>query len=497
MVTLKRTLDRARIISYARGLSFLTAYLFVILFLNFKPIFPENDDAWFSLISYSWLNGLGFTNYWGSPIHSSIFNWHGFLQPMLIAVFSPCSTITCVRDGLVILQFLYLVLWIICIESIVLHNLLRYSTYIVGLTVMLQFSARPELLASLELNALFLAYCVVGPSGGRWLLILIFGIVCGLVIITAPAAGLLLITLSPVAVCCCFCKTERQCSYLDVGLGLILIALFVLATVFACLEFIYPYGAALWISGMREHVALQSARPETGTFLRRYVFSRSTPLLVLMAIPLFFVYFESVRSASKIDRFSLAITTIILFLFSLILFRISVIVSESYYNFSVFVPTLVIVSGYLLNLPDRPPYAKQWISIVISTFAVTSGLGTALVCLDKLHFMPKQDRLKFELSALIGRAIDKKLQIAIDPPLIQAIDKIEILKRVDLLYFGKFGKVVDWPNNIDIVIRAQSEFGRLPMAPNGSSLVIDRFDHEFIDRFIWPESLNYAVYKRD
>ncbi|MGH9548674.1 MAG: hypothetical protein ACRD3W_04830, partial [Terriglobales bacterium] len=104
--------------------------------------------------------------------------------------------------------------------------------------------------------------------------------------------------------------------------------------------------------------------------------------------------------------------------------------------------------------------------------------------------------LKAEIASAVTDALQRGKRVALDPPLIQAIDDITVMKRVKLLFYGKPGKSDDWPENTDIVLRAQTEFGRLPEPPTDSALVINAFDSSPINRYLKPESLNYALYER-
>ena len=53
-----------------------------------RPVPLRYDDGFFLLVSYSWKNGLGFNNPWIDLIGSGIYNWHGFLQPLVVSAMS-------------------------------------------------------------------------------------------------------------------------------------------------------------------------------------------------------------------------------------------------------------------------------------------------------------------------------------------------------------------------------------------------------------------------
>src|SRR6516164_11662209 len=90
----KNTADTIEICGYG-------AYvlLFAVALRLYHPVLLRYDDGWELLVSYSWLNGLGFTNHWVDPISSGVFNWHGFLQPLLMSWSSPCTSLACLNTG--------------------------------------------------------------------------------------------------------------------------------------------------------------------------------------------------------------------------------------------------------------------------------------------------------------------------------------------------------------------------------------------------------------
>src|SRR6516165_1619594 len=103
--------------------------LFAIALRLYHPVLLRYDDGWFLLISYSWLNGLGFTNHWVNPISSGVFNWHGFLQAVLVSWLSPCRTLTCLNTGLSMMGAAYLALWLVIIRSFVSVPSFRWTLY--------------------------------------------------------------------------------------------------------------------------------------------------------------------------------------------------------------------------------------------------------------------------------------------------------------------------------------------------------------------------------
>lgn len=157
------------------------------------------------------------------------------------------------------------------------------------------------------------------------------------------------------------------------------------------------------------------------------------------------------------------------------------------------IPLVIDLDGTLFR---ETRYLNRLLTFSIIVFALAGAIALVITGLEKIYFGPQQAQLKREISSLVKEALQRGQRVALDPPLIQAIDDIAVMKQVKLLFFGRPGKVDVWPNDIDILFRAQTEFGSLPEPPAQSELIINAFDSHSLNRFIKPESLNYAVYRR-
>jgi hypothetical protein len=485
-------------VTWIRIVASFVASIAVLLALNIDPVFPKYDDGWFFLVSYSWLNGFGFANHWVGFNGTSIFNWHGFLQPLLVTGLSPCGTLACVKIGLMMLQASYVLIWFVAVESIAAGRLLRWCLYVIGPVTMLQYSARPELLASLEMNVLFLSFVELSSRRryGYWPRAVCSGALVGLAIMTDPVAGVLSGLGSAAAICC---YRDHPPTALGLFSELLVLTAAALASAVLCLVVLYPYDPLSWVTGMREHAELISGRSDFGGFERYYVYSRLSPLLILMFVPLTAAILWSLRAARKLGNLSVALTIVVEGAFVLIVYWTAIRVPAAYYNFNAIVPTLsLIVAGLSTEGFDYRPahYLRGALSVSITFFAL-AGLGALVIIgAEKIYFGPQQAQLKKEIASFVKDALQQGRRVALDPPLIQAIDDIAVMKQVKLLFFSRPGKGDDWPDDIDIIIRAQTEFGTLPRPPGHSELVINAFDSNLLDSFIKPESLNYAVYRR-
>jgi hypothetical protein len=498
MSELKREATRPRHTYLVKPVAFFMLATAILIYFHVDPVFPKYDDGWYFLVSYSWLNGLGFTNYWVSPIHSTIFNWHGFTQPIVIALLSPCNTLACVEIGLGMLQVIYLLVWTVAVESLKPSPLLRICLYAIGLSVMLQFSARHELLASIEMTLLFIGFTALSRREQYPVRAILAGAVTGLVAVTDPAASIL-VGLSCAAAICSLRNHSANLSGIVAELC-ILSATAALSVAF-CLTVIYPYTALDWISGIREmSVAIASRQDNQGfmNFMKYFFFSRFSPMLGVMFVPLGFAIIRTLNAADRSSWLATAITTITAILVIADLYWTSIRVPATYYNFNAIVPTLsLIVVAMVSSTPDRSVSKGV---VILSLFIFASGCSIALgvIITDKAYFALQQNSLKAAISKTVHDALSRGQRVALDTPLIQAIDDITIMTRVKLLFIGRPGTSGDWPgDDTDIVLRSQTESGRLPDTPPGSVLIFNGFDQHSIHFYIKPESLNYAVYERN
>ena len=487
--SLKRAFDSTLAPS---GLIFLALSFAIVIALNINSVFPKNDDGFFILVSYSWLNGLGFTNHWVTPIPSTIFNWHGFLQPIVVSLLSPCNTLACVQIGLMILQIIYLLIWAVAIRRVRPNPALRVCLYIVGLTTMLQYSARPELLASIQMNLLFLAFVEITDPKMYRVRAFISGAIVGLILVTDPAASALGGLASAIAICCLRSSHPEEGTILSEFLILTVSAL--LSATF-CLAVIYPHHMLDWLSGIGEHSRITWSRPDSSGFIRYYVLSRFSPLLLLMFVFLTFTVASAIDASRRVDWRATSMTACIAVLGIFILYRTAIRIPATYYNFNVIVPTLSLITVALISKIQYRTLIRRSLILLLGLFAAAGAGALTIVLFEKIYFAPLQSQLRAEIANVVQDALQRGQTVALDPPLIQAIDNILVLKRVKLLFFGQPGKTDLWPADTDVLIRAQSEFGTLPATTNHAELVSDQFDRSRINRFVKPESLNYAVYR--
>jgi hypothetical protein len=448
------------------------------------------DDGYFFLVSYSWLNGLGFNNFWSNPISSSIFNWHGFLQPMLVAYLSPCGTLNCVNIGLIAVGAIYLAVWYVVVDTVATAHALRWILYAIGVSNVLQFSARPELVASLELISIIPLYYYNTHFVPR---ALAAGVLVGLAIVTDPVAGVF--AGLGVAAATTF---VRRCDagYIGFGLEGILCLVSALCALVVMFAFVYPYSPIDWLDGIREHMVRTAGRQDTSGFLKYYIGTKRLPLLVIMLFTLagIFVYaLKEMWQAGNRLFFSLAALLCAAFLY----FIYSAIrIPALFYNFTVLVPSIALIAVILRNnIGAHQRYARFALFGSLIVFAAGCTFSQVVWVAQTISLARDHHHLTDGIASSVDRYLTANRRISMDTPLMGAIDNLEKLKRIDILDFNSPHKLNENPPLADVLFRAQAEFGVLADDVPGFKLVVNNYNPSRVTHFIKPKGPYYAIYE--
>lgn len=464
----------------------------------FSPPALSFDDSYFFLISYSWLNGLGFNNFWVNPVGSTVFNWHGFLQPMLIARLSPCNSLQCVNAGVIAVGIGYLAIWYVVVNIITSIIFLRWALYVIAVSLVLEYSSRPELLASLELICIvFLFYSF--PSNRRFVARGVgSGIAVALTFLTSPIiggfAGL------GVAGTTAFLRRHDR-SYRDFALEGAISLISAICVLVIGYAFIYPYSPIVWIDGIMLHMLRDIHRTDTSGFFKYYFLRKALPLVGIMLITLAAVAalaFKEMWQAR--NRFFLTVFVLI-YAASLYLFYFSAIrIPLTWYNFTALVPSLILVAIIYRNQASvAERYARIAFIGPTVVFAVACLFGQIVWTAQWIYERHDHNRLSEGIASSVDHYLAENRRIAMDTPLIGAVDDVEKLKKIEVLSFGEKYKLNYDPPPADVVYRAQNEFGAGVLAENmpGFKLVVDNFDHSPLARLLTPKDLYYAIYERE
>jgi hypothetical protein len=325
---------------------FLMVGLVEILVVRTTVEFPMTlDHAFFLPASYFERNTGILNNPWRSPFPTEILNWHGFLQPALVANLS--------IDGSWGATFLALnVLAALALSSVAaalffrrIEPLQSAAILVVTLSLLLDYRARPEVLASVLALALLLL--VSRPS--RDFLSSRFaaagsGAVLALLFCSHPAIFLLSSAGLAFAIALQLSRTrEVQWAHLLRFIGIAVVAALVVLLV--CFGIVYKASPLVYLDGLAEHARLTASRSDTGFFQMMFVFNRFVPLLVLglLLLPLAcWSVLRPARSEGRSARLWWLTSAFIAVLSLLLLYRVAVRIPSTYYNFSGLLPALLV-----------------------------------------------------------------------------------------------------------------------------------------------------------
>lgn len=262
----------------------LAAGLALVLGLRSINGFPINlDHGYFFPVAWSGRAAGVLDNVWMDVVGSGVFNWHGFLQPALVAALSPGDTPSDIFLGLNLLAALTIGAAFLATRILRLGPIEATAIIVLCASVMLDARARPEVAATLATIALFTWVSRPGlPSRPAAADAAVIGFVGGLLVVTHPAIALLS---APMVALIAFARWSApgwgHPSLL--GFAAILLAI-AAATIAAATIMVHGMTPALWLSGVLDHARAASGRYALGTIPHYYATSRFLPLLGLVVL---------------------------------------------------------------------------------------------------------------------------------------------------------------------------------------------------------------------
>ncbi len=459
------------------------------------PVMFRYDNAWILLTNYSYANGMGFNNYWANPISSGIFNWHGFIQPVVIDLFMMGSSFSDINNALTLLGLAYLATWFIVVHLFVERRVLRYMLYVIGVSGALHASARPELLASLWSMLIVLALFYGRPSLGSVLRAGMAGGLVGLTVVTSPAAGIISGLGVAAAITYLRARGSLRGFILDGSVALAAAGLIGMSM----LWFVYPHEPATWIAGIQEHAAVNAQRPDTGNFLKYYAL---TPLMPMLILPLFILIVVLSAAMNIIrNRVFAILFYVVAVIFVYFMYYSGVRIPAAYYNVTFAVPVLCLAAAVMFEHDNRMPGRGRWLSHLslaapLFLFAVACAFSQLVWVAQKAATGPTYATLEQEIAEGVDKYLAEGRKIGMDPPLATAVNDVSKLKQIELLFFG-VNKDPQAPPPVDVLFRAQTELGEMHDDVPGFRLVLDRQSRNALTSIIKPHSLSYAIYERE
>jgi hypothetical protein len=383
-----------------------------------------------------------------------------------------------------------LVLWFVAVRLFIHVPSFRWALYIIGVGSVLEFSARPELIASC---IIILGTCVFFYlSDNRWTIQrgILIGALLGLLVISHPAASVLSATLIAATVAYLRRNDVRITSFLLEGFCCLVSATCVAGIL---LYFLYPFGPKLWLQGIYEHIILNNERTGTGDFLKYFLLTKMFPVLIFPLISLALILLYAIKQRAKnFSIFAFFIAALVSFVIGL--YYSSLRIPAEFYNFSVFAPALALLCFYLATSHSRTIIVRSSI-IPIGGFALACALAQLAWLAQKTYYASDYDRLASQISRFVAHYSTEGCRIAIDPPIAAAVDDLNVLANADFILFDNPAKENNNPPSVDVLVRAQTELASLPVSNSNFTLVENKFYSGSVVRFVKPESLYFAIYE--
>jgi hypothetical protein len=278
-------------------------------------------------------------------------------------------------------------------------------------------------------------------------------------------------------------------------LSLLVIGATSLASLCLLLFFVYPLSPSEWITGIAEHGQKTvngdlSTRADFRDYLKNLLLSKDAPLILLYSffgIPLVVSVYRTFLDTKNKAMGSLPLVTFALI--AILLLR-GLATPFGRYNFTVFVPTILLIVGVLL--PDGVAKYKTATVSLLYVLA-TAALLTQFIWIDQ-NFKSRNNAASYNthLSNLLSAAIDAGLRVGINGSILTALDDADRLQKVRVI---RPDSEAD-PTQFDLVILGQNEHPtQQPIELSGFDIVEVNYDP--CCGLLFPRPLNtaFAAYR--
>lgn len=463
------------------------------------PIILKHDNAYFMPLVYAIRNGLGFTNPWASPTGSAVFDWHGIMHPLLLSWLAPTTGWAGVNAAAVATGAVAMTITLLLIYRTNAPMVIKALCALFIPAVFIGYSGRPETTATLFLVLLIAINFTQTPDRvSRWRRLLASGALLGLLGATHPLAAVM----TTVAYCSflAIISINAERSATDTMISVTAAGLTALATFVLVFLVFFPPGIETWIPGVLRHGDHIADRLGEGDFLKYFAATKHTPFLLLTFLPLLYVI--AVWGRDLWPRADLFHKTVLVFGAAglvVLIARFPVGVPATYYNYTVLLPALAVCVCLTFNRDRLRTWPGAVVALCLAGFAGFCWFGQALWVYQTVAGAPVREVQRQEIAALVGRHVTAGHKVAVDSPLIAALDDTKTALSVNLLHFGRKrdgGNIRPSADVFDIVVRAQAEFAAPPPKLTGFTLIKNAYRTGFgATSFSKPEHLGYAVYR--
>jgi hypothetical protein len=482
--------------------AFIFSYGFICLAVirMLVPINSSGDNRWFMPLSFMYLEKGELANPWTSSIGFDSFNWHGFIHPLAVAAVSIGKGWYGVNSGIVVLGVITFSLFIILAYSSGTSLKFIIPAALTVVSMIISYSGRIETTAAILCMLLYStdrgALTFIDPLVQRitWVL---SGVLIGTIAAAHP--GVLPVVLLGQT---CFImaiygvrdnNAKRLCISLAVIFGIAIVSCSLL------LIFVYPLPAIEWIDGITRKVGQTIGSPSEhgggmkfGYFFRYLLLSKDTPLLLLYSWFLIPIALALHRVILRGENKALGYLTFVVFVLAALALMWRGLWNPAWrYNFTVFVPSILLTVGSLFkeDLIVKYKTATPYLLYVLATVSV---LTQFVFIHQSIRSWQNAELYNSRLKEIVHNAIDAGLKVGVDGSILTAIDDVDQLRKVSLIWDDAEAD----PAKFDLVILSQNEHpSQRPIQLRNFKIVEVKYDP--CCSWLFPRPLNnaFAAYR--
>jgi hypothetical protein len=483
------------------ALIFSYGFICLAVIRTLVPINLSGDNRWFMPLSFMYLEKGELANPWTSSIGFDSFNWHGFIHPLAVAAVSIGKGWYGVNSGIIVLGVIAFSLFVILVYSSGTSLKFIIAAALTVVSMIISYSGRIETTAAILCMVLYStdrgALTFVDPLVQRitWVL---SGVLIGTIAAAHP--GVLPIVLLAQT---CFImaiygvrdnNTKRLCISLAVIFGIAIVSCLLL------LIFVYPLPAIEWIDGIARkggqyaigNASQHGGGMDFGNFVKLLLLSKDTPLLLLYTWFLIPIALALHRVIRRGGNKALGYLAFVAFVLTIVALMWRGLWSPAWkYNFTVFVPSILLIVGSLFKEDQIVKYKTATLSLLYVLGTVS--LLTQFVFIDQsIRSWPNADLYNSRLKEIVHNAIDAGLKVGVDGSILKAIDDVDQLRKVSLIWDDTEAD----PAKFDLVILSQNEHpSQRPIQLRNFKIVEVKYDP--CCSWLFPRPLNnaFAAYR--
>jgi hypothetical protein len=484
----------------ALALVFGYGFICLAVIRTLVPINCSADNTFFMPVSFMYIQKGELTNPWLNPIVTDHFNWHGFIHPMAVAALSIGKGWQGVNSGIVVLGVATFCVFLILSFAVAKELKFVVPAALIVVSMIISYSGRPE--TTVAFLSMFVYAANRGGFSspdtlwqrGAWIL---SGSLIGAIAVTNPGQ-LVVVVLAQT----CFASAvygmrdnnlKQLCLALGVTFGTAMLSALMLLT------FIYPYHATDWINGILKHAvvkytttnAMQSPKTDLHDYLKQLLLSKDAPLIIFYSLFLIPIASSLRRLSVGAANKKLIYFTYILFFLTAVITLRGVVTAFGRYNFTVFVPIILLIVGSLFGYGQLGKQKTGTLSLLY-VLAAVAALTQFVWIYQSARSWHNVHLYNSQLREIVLNAIDRGLKVGVNGSILTAIDDADQLRKVRLIREDSEADA----RKFDLVILSQNEHpSKQPIQLRNFEIKETKYDP--CCSLLFPRPLNnaFAVYR--